>query len=478
MAATKINVNVLKQHSNEDDGWVAINGAIWDVSGFASQHPGGEDIIKEYLGRDASQVYNAIHGPGLLASQLGLDKKIGDFDDDTLTATKPVDEAAAASAVKAMRPLEMILNMHDFEEVASQTLPEAAWAQISGATDDCFTKAANGEYYRRLLLRPRILEDVSRCDMSTEIFGVKFDLPIFNAPFASAKLVHPEGELALARGLAAMGTTMMIPTLSSFSVDEIVSELPPAHPFFFQLYVYSDRNRTEALLRQVVELKATAIMLTVDLPVMSKRESIQRYKAKVAASKPPKTGSAETLARGSNGAITCTFQWSDIQWLKDLTRLPIVLKGIQCAADAKKALDYGCGGIYLSNHGGRALDTAPPCILTLMEIQADCPEVLEKMEVFIDGGIRRGTDILKAICLGASAVCLGRPFFYAATYGDEGVKHAVDILSDELRVAMQLSGITSLSQAHPGLVNTTALDPYVHRGQNHPWARKIVRSRL
>lgn len=176
--------------------------------------------------------------------------------------------------------------------------------------------------------------------------------------------------------------------------------------------------------------------------------------------------------------IDSNIDWEYIAWIKKHSGAPVFLKGIQCAADARKAYEYGCAGIYLSNHGGRALDTAVPSILVLMEIQATSPEILEKMEVFIDGGVRRGSDILKAICLGASGVLIGRPFLYSLQYGEEGAKKAFSILREELEIAMQLVGITTLEQAHPGLLNTADIDAYVYRSDEHPWARKIVRSRL
>ncbi|KAH8897482.1 L-lactate dehydrogenase [Thozetella sp. PMI_491] len=475
MASRIITAEELSQHASPDDGWIALNGVVWDISGFPALHPGGPGIIVESLGRDASSVYNRVHGPGLVSSPLGNAKQVGRFENGP-----PSNKDSGVS--KKLPPLTSIVNLHDFAEAASKSFSKAAWAQISGATEDCITRDLNGDFYRRILFRPRILRDITDCDISREVFGTKFDVPFFNSPFSIAKLSHSDGELVLARGLAAKGSTMIIPTLSSFGIDEIVAALPPGQPFFFQLYMYNDRSISERMLRYVTKLGAKAIMLTVDLPVMSKREGRERHENTVlqakAAAKAAAKAKAKDMARGSDRMMASNLEWKDVQWIKEVTGLPVLAKGIQSAADAKLALDHGCGGIYISNHGGRALDTAAPSILTLMEIQADCPEVLEKMEVFVDGGVRRGTDVLKAICLGASAVCLGRPFFYAAAYGDEGVEHAIEILKDELRTAMQLAGITSLDQAHPGLLNTTAVDHCVTRGDAHPWAKKIVRGRL
>ena len=164
-----------------------------------------------------------------------------------------------------------------------------------------------------------------------------------------------------------------------------------------------------------------------------------------------------------------TLNWEDIPWIQKTSQLPVVVKGIQCAADAKTAVSYGVKGIMLSNHGGRSLDTSQPAILTLLELHHLCPEVFGKVEVYIDGGITRGPDILKALCLGATAVGIGRPFLYSLCYGQEGVEHLISILKDELETSMRLSGITNVDQAHPRLVNTNDVDYLVPRSEGHEW---------
>ncbi|KAH6695887.1 L-lactate dehydrogenase [Leptodontidium sp. MPI-SDFR-AT-0119] len=470
------------QHKSEDDSWMVINGTVWDITGFAPRHPGGADIIREYFGRDASEIYNELHGPALVANHLGEGKRIGVLcksSADESSSTRSSTNVATQSVEKPS--LQSIVNLYDFEAVARETLSARAWAYFSGATNDCFTAAMNIDWYARILFRPRVLTGLKEVDSSTTILEHKYSLPIFNAPASMAKLAHPDGELALARATAGAGTTIIAPTMASFSIEEIVDALPPHHPFFFQLYVNKDRSVTEELLESVCKLKPRAIMVTVDLPVLSKRESNERYEIGVAqktASKGATGVKGKAQARSASNAIEPNVQWKDIRWIKEATGVPIFIKGIQCAMDARLAYENGCAGIYLSNHGGRAVDTAPPSLLTLLEIQANCPEILEKMEVFIDGGIRRGTDVLKAICLGASAVCLGRPFFYALGYGQEGVEHALGILKDELETAMLLVGITSLDQAHPGLLITADVDRYIYQGEGHPFAKHISRSRL
>ena len=169
--------------------------------------------------------------------------------------------------------------------------------------------------------------------------------------------------------------------------------------------------------------------------------------------------------------IDKTLSWDDIPWIQETSRLPVVIKGIQSAADAKKAVEYGVRGIMLSNHGGRSLDTAQPSLLTLLELHRVCPEIFHRCEVYVDGGVTRGTDVLKALALGATAVGIGRPFLYSLCYGQEGVEHLSQIIKDELETSMRLAGITDVEQAGPGLVNTRDVDHLVPSSEEHDWIR-------
>ncbi|KAL2426175.1 L-lactate dehydrogenase (cytochrome) [Exophiala dermatitidis] len=495
---TKISVEELSKHNSPSDAWLVIDGTVWDVTEFAPRHPGGVDVILEYLGQDATLAYNEVHSPSLVIRYLDASKKKGQLDKSTITEewrrrlnqAQDIENKPSPSAhdqtepEQKQPPLDSIINLYDFEEVAKKVVSPKSWAYYSGAANDCLSLAANIDWYRKIWFRPRVLVGVKEVDTSTTVLGEKYSVPIFTSPAALAKLSHPDGELAMARGVVSRGTTMCVCNGASYSLAEITEAMPPNYPKFFQLYFNKDRRATEALLREVVALKPRAILATVDLPVVGKREADERIKIDATfkpsrnvqgASVLPKDNKGTGLARATGSWIDPDITWKDIKWLIEFTGLPVFVKGVQCAADARKALEAGCKGIYISNHGGRAVDTAQPSILTLLEIQANCPEVLEKMEVFIDGGIRRGTDVLKAICLGASAVCLGRPFLYSLVYGQQGVEKAIDILKDELETAMQMVGITSLSQAHPGLLNTADIDRFVYRGDAHPWARKIVR---
>lgn len=263
---------------------------------------------------------------------------------------------------------------------------------------------------------------------------------------------------------------------------EVVAAGKPHQPFFFQLYVNSDRSKTEALLRSAKELGVKALQVTVDAPIPGKREADERIAAENLVSAVSGAVASNDKKGGGLGRVMAkyidpTLSWDDLAWLREISGLPIVLKGIQTAADARKAVQYGAAAILLSNHGGRSLDTTQPAMVTLLELHRYSPEVFDHLEVYVDGGFTRGTDVIKALALGATAVGLGRPFLYALAYGQDGVEHLIEILKDEIECTMKLAGITDVDQAHPGMVNTAMLEPLV-RGESHPWIRWKPRASL
>lgn len=273
------------------------------------------------------------------------------------------------------------------------------------------------------------------------MLGHKMSVPIFCAPAAMAKMVHPEGEKGIARGCRARGIPQCVSTNASFPIGEIFGSVAEEGnygddngelPIFFQLYVDKQREKSERLLKQVESLGVKAIFVTVDAPVPGKREADERVKADENLSTPMSDVKAKNDAKGGalgrimGSFIDASLSWEDLPWLRKCTKLPIVLKGVQTAMDAKRAMEAGVEAIVLSNHGGRSLDTAPPPVLLLLELQKCCPEVFDRMEVFVDGGVMRGTDIFKALCLGAKSVGIGRGFLFALNYGQEGVEKYVE----------------------------------------------------
>lgn len=344
---------------------------------------------------------------------------------------------------KALTPgskpsLDNLINTYDFVFAAESFLTPKTWAFYSSAATDVITKGRNTSTYADIGLRPRILRNVKNISTRTTMLGQELNAPIFCSPAAMAKLVHPQGEREMARGLKSAGLAMTVSTSASFPIAEIFEAVSESHPqtsdgerelaIFFQLYVDKERNKSEKLLQHVEALGVKAIFVTVDSPVPGKREADERVKADESLSTPMSGAKAKNdkkggaLGRIMAGYIDATLSWSDIAWLRRFTKLPILLKGIQTSLDAKMALAHGIDGILISNHGGRSLDTSPASILVLLELQKNAPEVFDGMEVFIDGGIMRGTDVFKALCLGAKAVGIGRGFLFALGWGREGVE--------------------------------------------------------
>lgn len=397
----RISTSELSQHNKPSDAWILIDKTVWDVTSFATQHPGGAEIIHQYIGHDATDAYNEVHGPSLVTKYLEASHNKGQIDEATVTKEwkqrqASTIESAPQKGNDEKPPLEAILNMYDFEYAAERTLSRKSWAFQMTAANDCLTRDMNVDVWRRVMFRPRVLTGVKDVDTSCQILGKRYALPLFSAPAALARLGHPEGERAMARALVEKGTTIIACNNASFSFQEICEVLPrDDYPVFFQLYVNKDRAVTERLVREVSRWKGLqGIMVTVDLPVVGKREADERVKIDSNFAQ-PKSFQSQTfvkdkkgagLARATGAFIDPDLQWKDIRWLQTVTHAPIFVKGVQCAADARRALEAGCKGIYISNHGGRAADTAQPSLLTLMEINANCPEVMESMEVFIDGG--------------------------------------------------------------------------------------------
>lgn len=367
-----------------------------------------------------------------------LEASFGPSNNSSSTLVKP---PPTSSPPATKPPLSTLLSSYDFETVASKTLAPKTWAFYASAATDQLTRDANRASFDRIWWRPRVLRDVSRVSTQTRMLGRDVDVPLFVSPAAMARLVHSDGERALAAGCASRRVGQCISTNASFPLAEILAACgssnassPPPHPVFFQLYVSRDRAATAKLLHSLPRGGAIAgLFLTVDAPVPGKREADERVAAPADLAAPMSGAKANNDAKGGGlgrimGAyIDASLQWDDVAWLRSLRPdLPIVLKGIQSAADAIRAVEAGAAGIVVSNHGGRSLDTSPPAVLVLLELQRCCPWVFERLEVYVDGGVRRGTDVLKCLCLGATAVGMGRHFLYALNYGQEGVEKLID----------------------------------------------------
>ncbi|KAK5130111.1 hypothetical protein LTR08_002451 [Meristemomyces frigidus] len=460
-----IDGNELAVHNNRESCWLAINGTVWDATSFLSQHPGGESLILNLAGKDATEKYGTFHSPGLVEETLGLDARKGTVDVQTIP--KMDEKPSPQQHERKSPPLSSMVSVNDFELVAEKTMTPTAWAYVSSGADDEFSMRENVRVWQKVFLRGRVLRKVGTVDCSTNILGYKSALPFYTSPVGLAKLVHPSGECAIASAAGKEGIIQVVNTVSSMPIEAIMdARTSDTQPVFWQLYADKDLLKSEVLVRRVERAGVSAIWLTVDSPVVGNRERDERSKS-VADIEEKIEAVVETpqgvvgIAKANTGFINANMDWSSIEWLRGITKLPLVIKGIQTVEDAVAAFDHGIDGIVLSNHGGRSQDTAQPPLVTLLEINHYAPHIIGKgMQIFVDGGIRRGTDIIKALALGATAVGIGRPVLYSMSggYGEYGVRRMIQILRNELQTNMAFIGAKDVQAIERGMVNTRRLE--------------------
>jgi 4-hydroxymandelate oxidase len=351
------------------------------------------------------------------------------------------------------------VSLLDYERIAAARLPRMTYDYFAAGADDGVTLRSNREAFDRITLRPRVLRGVGTPDLSAGILGRTHSVPILVAPTAFAKLAHPDGELAIARACETSGVTHVLSTLSTFSM-EAVAEASSA-PRWFQVYVFKDREVTRALVERAATAGCEALVLTVDVPVLGSREADVRNRFALPEGIYPENLISEeerrVWAEGGSGLaryfaahIDAALTWDDVDWLRSISQLPVLVKGILRGDDAVLALAHGAAGVIVSNHGGRQLDGVPAAIDALQEV---AEAVHGRADVLMDGGVRRGTDIVKALALGATAVLIGRPVLWGLTVdGEAGARRVLDVLSDELRRALALCGCRSLADVRPDLV--------------------------
>jgi len=340
-----------------------------------------------------------------------------------------------------------LINLSNYETLAQNHIEPAAWDFIQGGSDDEVTLRANRSAFEHIWLRPRMLVKGSASNLSTTVLGTPVSMPILVAPVANHGLAHPEGECATAQGAALAHTLMTVSTFSTRSLEDIAASANA--PLWFQLYLYRNLEVSAWVVQRAEAAGYRAIVLTADLPRLGNREKDIRNNFSLL-SHLDLANFPGAEAEENHYYIPFTPTWETLDWLKTVTSLPILLKGILTAEDALLALERGVSGIIVSNHGGRQLDSAIASIDALPEI---VEAVAGRCEVYLDGGIRRGTDVLKALALGARAVLIGRPIFWGlAVNGAEGVHHVLEILRSELELAMILSGHYSLDTIDRSLV--------------------------
>jgi 4-hydroxymandelate oxidase len=362
---------------------------------------------------------------------------------------------------------EHVVSLSDHEAHARTRLDDNAWAYFCGGAADEITLRANQQAWHALQLLPRVLQPLAGGHTRVQLLGRTLAHPILLAPVAYQVMAHPDGELATAHAAAALGAGLVLSTQASLPLETVAHAMlsePGRGPLWFQLYLQHDRGFTRELVQRAEAAGYEALVLTVDAPTSGARDRERRAGFRV----PPGVRAvnldglppspAVTLDPGQSALFDSLLRhaptWDDVAWLQAQTRLPILLKGVLHDDDARQAARLGLGGVIVSNHGGRTLDTAPATAHLL-------PRIVEalagSMPVLVDGGIRRGTDVLKAMALGAHAVLLGRPYIHGlANAGAVGVAHVLRLLRDELEIAMALCGCSRLDQANPSLLYSPA----------------------
>ena len=379
------------------------------------------------------------------------------------------------------RRLAKVGSVDDLRLLAKRRLPGGVFDYFDGAAEDEVTKVENSSAFSKIELRPRVLVDVSKIDTTTTIMGQPVPFPIALSPTGFTRIAHPQGELAVARVAGAVNLPYTLSTLGTRSIEEVARVA--TGPLWYQLYVWKDRGLSRELVERARDNGYKAIMLTVDTPVFGRRERDVRRGFTL----PPKIGletfvdgilhpkwtwdfvrsepitfsavagrksvdgsTAVTLSDYVNSQFDPTLSWNDLEWIREVSGLPLMLKGIQSVEDAKRAAELGVDAIALSNHGGRQYDGAPAPVALLPRV---VDAVGNSIEVLVDGGVRRGSDVVKACALGARAVMFGRPYLYGLGAGGElGVRWAIDHITSGVTRTMGLIGETSIRNLSAGVV--------------------------
>ncbi|NXL95745.1 HAOX2 oxidase, partial [Alectura lathami] len=348
--------------------------------------------------------------------------------------------------------------LSDFEAYAKKYLPKFAWDFFAAGADECSTRDENILAYKRIRFRPRMLRDVSMLDTRTKILGTEISFPVGIAPTGFHQLAWPNGEKSTARAAKAMGTCYIASTYSTCSLEEIAAAAPGGFRWF-QLYIHRNRAVSQHLVQQAETLGFQGLVLTADLPYTGKRRDDIRNGFRLPPHMKLKNleGAFEVceMIPFFHCLLDSSLTWDDIHWLRSLTHLPIIIKGILTKEDAELAVRHGAQGIIVSNHGGRQLDGVPATIDALGEV---VEAVQDRVEVYLDGGIRKGSDVLKALALGAKCVFIGRPALWGLAYkGEEGLQDVLRILHEEFRLSMALAGCASVSEIGRHLVQFSKL---------------------
>ena len=477
---TLISMSEVARHNTRNDLWVVIKGKVYNLTSFYKQHPGGKSIILQYAGKDCTPQFEPFHPSNIIQRMLDPNLCLGDIDPSSVQPEhKAGTTTAATTATKAwVKPhLNQMLNVFDFESVAKHTLTKQGWSYYSSGADDEITLRDNHIAFQRIWLRPRVLVNVRHVDMATTLLGYPSNLPLYITATALGKLAHEDGELAIVRACGKKKLIYMLPTLSSYTLSDMLAAKGTHQIQFGQLYVNSDRQKTKEYIQELEQGGCKALFITVDAPQLGRREKDMRNKfteqgANVQAEEDDEgaVDRSEGVARAISEFIDTSLCWEDLAWFKSVTTMKIILKGVATWEDVIMAYETGMvDGVVLSNHGGRQLDSARSGIEVLHEV---VPHLNKRyvdwrsnFELYVDGGIRRGSDIFKAIAMGATAVGIGRPVLYSlGAYGQAGLERMLQLFADELTMVMRLMGTPTIQDITSNHVTATSLS--LHTGSN------------
>lgn len=461
---TEFTMEQVAEHKSDDDMWMVIDGKVYDVTNFADAHPGGSGFVTRNAGKDASTLFKgAGHSPH--AMSMLTDPKV----EPTITLLGDLKVDATAILAKCF-------NTAEIEAEAVKVIDSGALAYYRAGAEDNNTIAENERVWSDYLLRPRMFVDVTEVDLSTTLLGKhRLELPIMAAPTALLKMAHEEGECGVARACKSAGVGNCLSTTASMSIEEVAEAAPDCYRWF-QLYVYRDLEKTKSLVQRADKAGYSAIVLTVDLPVLGNRTSLQKIGFKVPKEFKMANMTSEKTTKEDESAAKDGVSVKDpgdrkayikklysqnmslelVGWLGTITKLPIIIKGILRGEDAARAAAYpNVQGIIVSNHGGRQLDgeIAPLTALTEVKPWIDLVNAerrqagIAEVDLIVDGGVRKGRDIVKAMALGAKAVMVGRSLIYGLGLGGTaGVEKVFSLFKEEMQTCMQLAGIQSTDQ--------------------------------
>ncbi|KAJ5292274.1 uncharacterized protein N7443_008227 [Penicillium atrosanguineum] len=387
--------------------------------------------------------------------------------------------------------LALCCTAEDFQAAAKAVLPNKSWVYVSSSANSGASLDSNLNDWSLINFRPRIMRSVSALNTKCSILGQTGQYPFFVSAMGTLGNAHPGAEPLLARGATRKGLHTVISTATSKSLEDIMDahldeqqRLKNQSPskLFFQLYVPIDRTKAKSLIQRVKAAGYQSLWVTVDTSTLGKRTADRYLQAQEALDQGVRETTRDPAAendfgpafggRPVPGYLDPGLTWEDLAWISREWNGPVVLKGIQTVEDVRLAVQHGVQGVLLSNHGGRQIHSAPSALMTLLEIRTYYPEAFDKLEIYVDGGLRDGADVLKALCLGATAVGVGRPYYYAmAAYGLEGVERCTDIIAEELEITMKMLGVSSLDQLRPEMVNATRL-------LNEMWRPEMPRPKL